>query len=151
MQHFFNHCLALYAEDDPDHSRLMERAFEKAGREGEVQIVPNANEAIHYLSAEGQYADREKFPIPLMLLTDLKMPGKSGFQLIRWVREHPEFKRMPVAVLTSSRHDPDIQRAYALGANSFLIKPPTAAKLTALIDNLNSFWLHLDEMPHASD
>jgi len=151
MSHFFNHCLALYAEDDPDHAFLMEHAFEKAGRGGEVQIVPNANEAIRYLSGEGQYADREKFPTPLMLLTDLKMPGKSGFQLIRWVREHPEFKRLPVVVLTSSRHDPDVQRAYALGANSFLIKPPTPQKLNALIENLNSFWLHLDELPHASD
>jgi len=151
MPQFFNHCLALYAEDDSDHAFLMQRAFEKAGREGEVKIVPNVNEAIRYLSGEGQYADREKYPVPLMLLTDLKMPGKSGFQLMRWVREHPEFKRMPVVVLTASRHDPDIQRAYALGANSFLIKPPTPQKLNALIDNLNSFWLHLDELPHASD
>lgn len=152
MQPFlYNHCLALYAEDDPDHAELMRRAFHRAGLEHELRIVPNANEAIHYLTGEGQYSDRERFPIPLMLLTDLKMPGKSGFQLIRWVRDHIEFKRIPVIVLTSSRHDPDIQRAYALGANSFLIKPPTVQKLTALIDNLNSFWLHLDELPHASD
>jgi CheY-like chemotaxis protein len=152
MQNFlFNHCTALYAEDDPDHAELMRRAFERAGMENEVRIVPNVNEAVHYLLGEGQYADREKFPIPLMLLTDLKMPGKSGFQLIRWVRDHPEFKRMPVVVLTSSRHDPDIQRAYATGANSFLIKPPTVQKLSALIENLKSYWLHLDELPHASD
>ncbi len=151
MQHSFNHCLALYAEDDPDHCALMQRAFDKAGIGPDLRIVNNVNEAISYLSGTGMYSDRERFPMPLMLLTDLKMPGKSGFQLIRWVREHPEFKPMPVVVLTSSRHDPDIERAYALGANSFLIKPPTLPKLTALIENLNSYWLHLDELPHSSD
>jgi CheY-like chemotaxis protein len=151
MSPSFNHCLALYAEDNEDHAMLMLRAFEKAGRDGDVRVVKDATEAIKYLLGEGIYADRSRFPLPLMLLTDLKMPGKSGFQLIKWVRDHTEFKRMPVVVLTSSRHDPEIQRAYALGANSFLIKPPTVQKLAALIDNLNSFWMHLDELPHASD
>jgi CheY-like chemotaxis protein len=152
MQNFlFNHCLALYAEDDEDHAELMRRAFERAGMESELRMVPSAEEAIRYLSGTGPYGDREKFPAPLMLMTDLKMPGKSGFQLMRWVREHPEHKRMPMVVLTSSRHDPDIQRAYAVGANSFLIKPPTVQKLTALIENLKSYWLHLDEQPHATD
>lgn len=152
MQNFsIHHCLALYAEDDENDAELMRRTFLRAGMENELRIVPNVNEAIHYLSGNGIFADREKFPTPLMLLTDLKMPGKSGFQLMRWVRDHPEFKRMPIVVLTSSRHDPDIQRAYATGANSFLIKPPTVQKLTALLENLNSYWLHLDEIPHASD
>ena len=145
------HIIALYAEDNPCDAELMQRTFFKAGMDNDLQIVRDGAEAIDYLSGTGKYSDREKYPIPLMLLTDLKMPIKSGFQLIHWVRDHPEFTRMPVVVLTVSRHDPDIQRAYRLGANSFLIKPPTVAKLNALMNNLNSYWLHLHEMPQASD
>lgn len=148
---FFPNCLALYAEDNPYDAELMQRTFVKAGMDRELQIVPDGVEAVNYLTGSGKYGDRGQFPMPLMLLTDLKMPRKTGFQLIHWVRAHPEFKRMPVVVLTVSREDPDIQKAYKLGANSFLIKPPTLQKISALIQNLNSFWLHLDAAPQASD
>ncbi len=151
MQKPFGQCLALYAEDNPYDAELMQRTFAKGGMAGDLQIVTDGSVAIEYLSGTGQYSDREKFPLPMMLLTDLKMPIKTGFQLIHWVRHHPEFKSMPVVVLTASRHDPDIQRAYRLGANSFLIKPPTLPKLNALLNNLNSYWLHLHELPHATD
>ena len=91
------------------------------------------------------YANRQKYPLPILLLLDLKMPKISGFQVLEWLQGHPEFSHMPVAIMTSSDSDPDVTRAYELGASSYLVKPPDAEALLALVQRLHAYWLILDE------
>ena len=112
--------------------------------------VKDGEEAIEYLQGAGKYADREKFPLPNMLLLDLKMPRKNGFEVIQWVRLQPELKRLPIVVLSSSRENPDINRAYELGANIYLVKPVKLESLVEMVDALNLFWLNYAEKPDIS-
>src|SRR5438105_2892954 len=131
----------LLAEDDPDDVLLTQIAFEKARLANPLQVVRDGEEAISYLQGEGPYADRRHYPSPIMLLLDLKMPKINGFQVLEWLRNQPSLGHLPVAIMTSSDHDPDISRAYALGADSYLIKPPDAEALLALVQRLHAYWL----------
>src|SRR5437870_10171701 len=101
----------LLAEDDPDDILLTQIAFEKARLANPLQVVRDGEEAIAYLKGEGHFADRHRFPLPILLLLDLKMPKVNGFQVLEWLRHDPHLKRLPVAVMTSSDHDPDADRA----------------------------------------
>src|SRR6266446_3785564 len=94
----------LLAEDDPDDVLLAQIAFEKARLANPLQVVRDGEEAIAYLQGEGRYGDRHCFPLPMLLLLDLKMPRVNGFQVLEWLREHPRLYRLPVAVMTSSDH-----------------------------------------------
>ena len=134
----------LLAEDDPDDVLLTRLAFEKARLANPLQVVRDGVELLAYLQGEGQFSDRNKFPMPILLLLDLKMPRLNGFQVLEWLRNHPEHQSLSVAVMTSSDHDPDISRAYELGADSYLIKPPDAEALLALVQRLHAYWVILD-------
>ena len=135
----------LLAEDDPDDVLLTQISFEKARLANPLQIVRDGEEALEYLGGEGKFANREKYPLPILLLLDLKMPKLNGFQVLEWLKSHPEIGHIPVAIMTSSAHDPDISRAYALGADSYLIKPPDAKALLALVQRLHAYWLIVNE------
>jgi CheY-like chemotaxis protein len=139
----------LLCEDDPDDVLLTEIAFEKARLANPLQIARDGEEAIAYLKGEGRFADRTRFPLPILLLLDLKMPKLDGFHVLQWLRGQPELNRVAVAIMTSSDHDPDVSRAYELGADSYLIKPPDAGALLALVQRLRAYWLILNE-PHGS-
>src|SRR5690242_2884467 len=135
----------LLAEDDPDDILLTQIAFEKARLANPLQVVQDGDEAISYLRGQGKFADRTQFPVPILLLLDLKMPKTNGFQVLEWLRKQSEFSRLPVAIMTSSDHDPHISRAYQLGADSYLRKPPDAAALLALVQRLHAYWLIVNE------
>jgi CheY-like chemotaxis protein len=135
----------LLAEDDPDDILLTQIAFEKARLANPLQVVRDGEEAIAYLRGDGKFSDRNHFPLPILLLLDIKMPGLNGFQVLEWLRKQPGFSRLPVAIMTSSDHDPHITRAYQLGADSYLLKPPDAAALLALVQRLNAYWLIVNE------
>lgn len=135
----------LLAEDDPDDVLLTQIAFEKARLANPLQVVRDGAEAIAYLKGEDQYADRNRFPVPILLLLDLKMPKVSGFQVLEWLRAQSRLAALPVAIMTSSDHDPDVRRAYELGATSYLNKPPDAEALLALVQRLHAYWLILDQ------
>jgi CheY-like chemotaxis protein len=137
----------LLAEDDPDDVLLTQIAFEKARLANPLQVVRDGEEALAYLDGEGKYADRDRYPIPILLLLDLKMPKINGFQVLEWLRTKSDVRRLPVAIMTSSAHDPDIERAHELGADSYLIKPPDAEALLALVQRLHAYWLILNELP----
>lgn len=143
--------VVLYAEDNPSDALLMQRAFTKAGLSDQLRIVSDGEEAVAYLQGKGKFADRQKFPSPILLLVDLNMPKKTGFAVIRWLRNKAEFHFLPTVVLTSSEADPDIKKAYRLGANSYLVKPPTLQKISALAENLRSYWMNLNRVPSRSD
>src|SRR5882672_1891997 len=135
----------LLAEDDPDDILLTQIAFEKARLANPLQVVRDGEEAIAYLNGDGKFADRTQFPLPILLLLDLKMPKKNGFQVLEWLRKQPEIGRLSVAIMTSSDHDPHISRAYQLGADSYLRKPPDADALVALVQRLHAYWLIVNE------
>src|SRR4029079_7410473 len=119
----------LLAEDDADDILLTQIAFEKARLANPLQVVRDGEEAIDYLKGAGRFADRRQFPLPILLLLDLKMPKANGFQVLEWLRQHTDFGRLSVAFMTSPDHDPHISRAYQLGADSYLRKPPDAMAL----------------------
>ena len=135
----------LLAEDDPDDVLLTQMAFEKARLANPLQVVRDGEEAIAYLKGEGIYANRQRFPLPVLLLLDLKMPKVSGFEVLEWLRTRSCLTALPVAIMTSSDHDPDVTGAYELGADSYLAKPPDAEALLALVQRLHAYWLILNE------
>jgi CheY-like chemotaxis protein len=137
----------LLAEDDPNDVLLIQRAFQRNHVANPVQVVRDGEEALAYLSGQAPFADRERHPLPVLMLMDLKMPRKSGPEVLEWVRQQPGLKRLPIIVLTSSNQSPDINRAYELGANSYLVKPAGFDSLLDLVKNLDMYWLILNEKP----
>jgi len=140
-----DHATVLLAEDNEDDSLLTEIAFKKARLANPLQVVKDGVEVIAYLKGEGRFSDRVRYPFPMLLLLDLRMPKVNGFEVLSWLQAHPEIAHLPVAVMTSSVDEPDIDRAYKLGADSYLIKPPNAETLLALVQRLKAYWLILRE------
>ena len=137
----------LSADDDDNDVLLLKMAFTKAGLAEQLRRVKDGAEAIQYLNGEGIYADRESFPFPSLLLLDLKMPYKNGFEVLTWIRAQPVLKRLIVTVLTASKDDADIRRAYDLYTNSYLVKPTTIAGLEELARKVKGYWLELNFNP----
>ncbi len=134
-------------EDDPDDVLLTQIAFEKARLANPLQVVRDGEEAISYLSGAGRYRNRDRFPRPILMLLDLKMPKLDGFQVLEWLQSQRDYQALHVAIMTSADNDPDITRAYRLGAESYLIKPPDAKALLALVQRIHAYWLILNERP----
>ncbi|MBD6614745.1 response regulator [Komarekiella sp. 'clone 1'] len=141
----------LLAEDDSNQVLLIRRALRKANLTQPLQVVTNGEAAISYLCGEGDYADRKSYPLPILVLLDLKMPRKSGFEVLEWLRQQPELKRLPVIVLTTSKEKTDIHKAYDLGVNSYLVKPIAFNDLTAMIKLLDDYWVNLNQQPFYTD
>jgi CheY-like chemotaxis protein len=136
----------LLVEDSPDDSLLIRRAFKKAGLAPPVH-VEDGEEAVAYLAralASGAHATTA---LPGLILLDLKLPRKSGLEVLAWLRVQDTLRRLPVVVLTSSREAPDVRRAYDLGANSYLVKPVGFEALLQLVETLGLYWLKLNELP----
>ncbi len=141
----------LLVEDDANDVMLIKRAFRKACIANPLQIVENGEEAINYLAGKGTYSDREKYPIPILILLDLKLPRKSGYEVLTWIRRQPGLKRIPVVMLTSSNQISHINKAYDLGANSYLVKPVGFDALLDMVKTLNLYWLILNKKPEVRD
>ncbi len=139
----------LLVEDDANDVFLLERAFEKAGLRNLLKTVMDGGQAIDYLSGRGVYEDREQFPLPFLLLLDLKMPGTDGFEVLQWVRAQPELARLLIVVLTSSNVQSDVDRAYELGANSYLVKPVGFEEMVNLIKRFEIYWTEINRTPSA--
>ncbi len=137
----------LLVEDSPDDALLIQRAFRKANLANPVQLVRDGEEAVAYLSGAPPYEDRTRFPLPVFMLLDLKLPRRSGLEVLAWVRQESVVKRLPVVVLTSSRESVDVNRAYDLGVNSYLTKPVGFEALLEMVKNVNLYWLVLNENP----
>jgi CheY-like chemotaxis protein len=142
--------VVLLAEDNEHDVAMLQRAFSLAGIVAPLHVVENGEEAIAYLSGEGKYIRRDEFPLPDLLLVDLKMPRKDGFDVIEWVRGHPEFAALRVVVLTTSDCIRDVNRAYQLGANSFLTKPIVFRDFKDTIQAMCTYWLELSRAPKVS-
>src|SRR5436189_2858245 len=131
----------LVAEDDPGDVFLLRRAFSLCGTSTTLLFVRDGQEVIDYLRGENEYADRKSFPLPDLLLLDLKMPRLNGFDVLEWLRDQPGLKRLLVTVLTSSDQPQDVNRAYDLGANSYLVKPHGSGELAELVQRVQRYWL----------
>ena len=131
----------LVAEDDPTDAYFFQRAFRRAGILVVLDFVSDGQEVIDYLQGEGQFADRTAHPLPQLALLDLKMPRLDGFDVLEWVRQQPGLNSLQVVIFSSSDEARDINRAYGLGANWYLVKPHSMEELTALVGRFKKFWL----------
>jgi CheY-like chemotaxis protein len=117
------HLVMLLVEDDENDIYFVRRATEHGGSGHTVYGVRDGEDAIRYLRGKGQYANRHKYPLPNVILTDLKMPGMDGFDFLRWLRRNVGYSIIPTIVYSSSRLERDVRQAYKLGANCYLVKP----------------------------
>ncbi len=140
----------LLIEDDPNDVILIQRAFKKANLLTPIQVVEDGETALDYLMGKGIFKDRERYPLPDLILLDLKLPRKSGLEVLAWLREQPNLKRLPVVILTASKEAKDINRAYDLGANSYLVKPVSFDALLNMVKTLGLYWMILNEKPEVN-
>jgi CheY-like chemotaxis protein len=122
----------------------------KAGVTAPLEVVTSGEQAIEYLGGTNRYADWHQFPLPSIVLLDLKMPGMSGFDVLKWIRQRPGLKALRVAMLTSSDMPSEIKTAHDLGANIFLTKPMELQRLVQIMRTLNEHWLRQAQMPAVS-
>jgi len=133
----------LHVDDDPNDTLLLQAASRKAKVDFNLQNVEDGERAIAYLSGYEQFADRTRYDMPALVLLDLKMPRATGFEILKWIRNHPHptLKRLPVVVLSGSELKDDIRNAYAEGANSYLVKPLGFDALVNLVKGVSAVWL----------
>jgi CheY-like chemotaxis protein len=131
----------LLVEDNEDDVFLMQRALKGARVINPLFVVEDGQEAVDYLGGAGKFADRETYPLPAIVFLDLKLPLISGHDVLAWVRRQKELESLVVIVLTSSNEASDLSRCYALGANSYLVKPPTPEQLEDLANAFRWYWL----------
>jgi len=136
----------LLAEDREDDVIIIRKAFAKTNFPYVLKVVGDGEQAIAYLKGEAPYDDRSRFPLPSLLLLDLKMPRKDGFEVLDWIRGQPEFFGLRVVVLTSSKLTSDINLAYERGASSFLVKPDAFENYVELTEFINGFWLQFNQV-----
>jgi CheY-like chemotaxis protein len=134
----------LLVEDNEDDAFLMKRALKDAEVKNPLCIAQDGQEAIDYLSGTGAFSDRQTYPIPAVVFLDLKLPMISGLQVLEWIRKQSSFKDLVVIVLTSSNRPADLTKSYQLGANSYLVKPPTTAQLSDLAKAFKRYWLEFN-------
>jgi CheY-like chemotaxis protein len=140
----------LLIEDREDDILLIKKSFAAAGITNPIFSVRDGEQAVKYLSSEGPYANHDEYPLPDLVLLDLKMPGMDGFEVLQWIRQQPHLRHLRVIVLTSSEEHRDINRAYELGANSFLIKPQEFERFQEVSELLQNYWLFKDKAPQAA-
>jgi CheY-like chemotaxis protein len=140
----------LLAEDREDDILLIRRAFEKAFINNPLQVVRDGEEALAYLKGEGKYSNRSEYPLPDLMLLDLKMPRMDGFEVLEWIRRQPGLETLRIIVLTASTQMRDVNCAYRLGANSFMVKPMDFEDIVHLGKTLTTYWLKLSKTPEIS-
>lgn len=139
----------LLVEDNPNDLELTLVALERSQLANEVIVLRDGAEALDYLFRRNQYEDRVAGN-PAVLLLDLKLPKLDGLEVLKAIRESDELRSIPVVMLTSSREEPDLQRAYSLGVNAYVVKPVEFKEFVSAISDLGVFWAVLNEPPPGS-
>jgi CheY-like chemotaxis protein len=140
----------LLVEDEPSDAEFLQYAFAAAGRKDRMQVVANGEEAVRYLSGTGEHGDRTRYPVPDVIITDLKMPHMNGLEFLRWLQASESWRSVPKVVLTSSTAHSDVTAAHALGAAAYLVKPVDIHELRAMAKALSDFWRHAVIPPRPS-
>jgi CheY-like chemotaxis protein len=135
----------LLVEDDTNDVFFLRRAIQRAGIPNPVQSVEDGRQAIHYLEGTGDYSNRAKYPLPCLVLLDLKLPYVMGLDVLKWIRTRPELRGIIVLILSASNLAQDIRKAYFLGANSYLVKPTDPDELMSLVRVIKNYWLDLNQ------
>jgi len=139
--------VVLVAEDRDEDLFMLDRAFQQLGFNTPVQYVRNGEETIAYLAGKGRFANRAEYPLPDLLLLDLKMPRQNGFEVLEWIQAQPTLSRLRTVVLTTSDDLTEITRAYQLGAASFITKPLNFVEFRNSIIAIYTYWLALNKSP----
>lgn len=142
--------MILLAEDREDDIVLIRRALQKTSVEHALFVVKNGEDAVSYLQGVGKFSNRAEYPLPSLLLLDLKMPGMDGFDTLRWIKGQPGFGSLRIVVLTSSDAIYDVNLAYQLGANSFMVKPFDFENTLELAKIITRYWLDKSKEPEIS-
>jgi CheY-like chemotaxis protein len=137
----------LVVEDNPDDVLLLQRAFRKAPLANPTRVVTDGEQAIAYLEGQGEFADREAYPLPVLALLDFKLPRRSGLEVLAWIRLERKLHGLPVVILSSSQEQEHIAAAYRAGANSYLLKPVDFDQLIALVKALDQYWMGFNVCP----
>ena len=137
----------LLVEDNPDDVLFMKRACRQVEINQSLHIIEHGQAAIEFLSHTGQFANRTKSPTPRLVLLDLKLPYKSGLEVLQWIREQEFLRTVPVIVFTTSAENSDVERAYRLGANAYLVKPANMNELSNILKSIKTFWIDHNLLP----
>ncbi|RNI28201.1 response regulator [Rufibacter immobilis] len=140
----------LIADDDAEDRMLLKEALEENHLKNTLHFVENGEELMDYLHHRGKYADKEKYPLPGLILLDLNMPKKDGREALKEIKQDADLKLLPVVVLTTSKAEEDIIRTYDLGVSSFITKPVTFASLVDMTKTLTEYWFELVQLPNSS-
>lgn len=132
--------IVLIAEDNPDDALLLKRALSRAGMKLKPTFLEDGEQLLLYLMGQGEYANRTQHPFPALIILDLKMPRKSGLEVLEWLQQHPDFAVVPTVVLSASSIEKDIRKAYQYGANTYFVKPSTFDELVETIKSLKLYW-----------
>jgi CheY-like chemotaxis protein len=138
----------LIAEDDEEDRMLVEEAMEESLLVNPLYFVQNGEEVMDFLYNIGKYADKNKYPLPGLILLDLNMPKKDGRQVLGEIRQDPNLKKIPIIILTTSKAEEDILRSYDLGVNSYITKPVTFDGLVEIVKNLGKYWFEIVTIPY---
>ena len=138
----------LFVEDSIDDATLTIRALAKSGFTNKLHHVKDGAEALEFIYCKGIYASRNIKENPKLILLDLKMPKVSGMQVLEKIKSDPDFKSIPVVILTSSQEDPDVAKCYALGANSYIVKPVDSNNFFLAIKEIGMYWMILSQPAH---
>src|SRR5208283_5372818 len=136
----------LLVEDEENDVFFFKRAMEKEGVMNRLLVAKDGQAAIDYLQGEGPFANREKFPLPGLILLDLKLPFVMGLDVLKWIREQSKSTSI-VLILSSSPDEEDVASAYRLGANAYLVKPAEPSQLAVIVRSIKSFWLTANTPP----
>ena len=139
--------IVLHADDDPNDLLLFKHDCRSASLPCVLESVSDGEMALAYLGGLDDYADRTRYPLPSLVLLDLKMPRRTGFEVLDWLRRQPNLKRLPVIILTSSKHEADINWTYEHGANSYMVKPVGFDSLVQMGKGIHQYWFSLNERP----
>jgi CheY-like chemotaxis protein len=139
----------LLVEDDVSDFRLIQRAFAKVKIGVPMIRLTHGDDAVAYLAGDAPYENRSLHPLPSVILLDIKLPRRSGFEVLEWIRmQDSALKRVPIIMLTSSSHQLDVNKAYDLGVNSYLVKPSNSSELEELMSTFQTYWIELNEGPN---
>lgn len=138
-------------EDNADDVAALKRALKKANIANPLQTVREGHEAMDYLAGKGRFSDRTQYPLPFLVFLDLKLPRCDGLEILTWIRQQRAFEAISVVVLSGSEDSTDQQKAYALGARSYLVKPPAPDELQRLMKSMQIFWSRFGKTPRGLD
>jgi CheY-like chemotaxis protein len=134
----------LQVEDEDHDVIFMQVAMEGANVKHPLAVVRDGKEAIAYLKGEGIFGDRRKYRLPVLVLLDLRLPRVPGLEVLRWIRQQSALARIPVLIVSSSDQDADVEQAYRLGANAYIVKPTSLSELLDIVRRIKKYWLDQD-------